>query len=416
MARLKEKDYTYFTTVRGMCRQCRNIVPARVFFRDEQVWQQSLCPNCENEPGLIAADKNWYLKNVIKPMPDRAPLIGARPSKSGCPHDCGPCVWHAARCQLPVISITNACNLRCPNCFTYNRADKIYYMTAEEMQKGVDWIVEATGTVDLIDITGGEPTLHPQLIELLGICRRDEIGRIAINSNGIRLAEDESLCVQLAELGAYVILSFNTFDREASRRIHGQDLTEIKLKAIDNLTRAGVKVTLLNVMIHGVNEDAIAGIFDLMHQNDNIISLTVQTMAFTGQGGGQFARSRHIPVDEATRIVCEQSRGMLKFEDFISKPPAHPLCYLICYILKSDQEFLPFTRFTSDENLLRLLRDSYLIRPGSSETLFTDAINQMYAEGKNEYLSALRGLVEKLYPSGSVLTDFQRQQVAESAV
>ena len=61
MARLEERDYTYFTTVRGMCRGCRQVVPARVFFRQGQVWQQSLCPTCENPPALIAADKDWYM-------------------------------------------------------------------------------------------------------------------------------------------------------------------------------------------------------------------------------------------------------------------------------------------------------------------------------------------------------------------
>ncbi len=104
MARLEERDCTYFTTVRGMCRQCRSVVPARVFFRDGQVWQQSLCPGCENEPVLIAADKDWYLENVLRLLSDHAPLRGAQPGARGCPHDCVPCVWHASLCQLPVIT------------------------------------------------------------------------------------------------------------------------------------------------------------------------------------------------------------------------------------------------------------------------------------------------------------------------
>ncbi len=128
MARLKEKDFTYFTTVRGMCRKCRAVVPARVFFRDGSVWQESLCPTCSNEPALIAADRDWYLANVLKGTADRSPLPAAKPSKRGCPHDCGPCAWHASPCQLPVISVTNACNLRCPISFTYNRTDRIYHM------------------------------------------------------------------------------------------------------------------------------------------------------------------------------------------------------------------------------------------------------------------------------------------------
>ncbi|HDY65935.1 MAG TPA: hypothetical protein ENH84_06870, partial [Phycisphaerae bacterium] len=156
MARLGERDYTYFTTVRGMCRTCRRIVPARVFFRDGSVWQEPLCETCQNSPVLIASDKDWYLHEVLKGHPDRAPLRFATLPKHGCPHDCGPCTWHASNCQLPVISITNACDLNCPICFTYNRPDRIYHMPVEEMTRTCDWIIESSEQVDLINITGGD--------------------------------------------------------------------------------------------------------------------------------------------------------------------------------------------------------------------------------------------------------------------
>ena len=416
MARLAEKDYTYFRTVRGICRQCRQITPARVFFKDNQVWQESLCPNCQNEPALIASDQNWYMTNILKAMPDHSPLPYANPSKKGCPHDCGPCTWHASPCQLPVISVTNACDLRCPICFTYNRQDAIYNMSTEEMKRTVDWIIESSQQVDLINITGGEPTMHPDIISILHECKRPEIGRITMNSNGIRLAQDYKLCQQLAEMGIYVILSFNTFDGNTSKQLHGRDLTEIKLKAIDNLTRAGVKLTLLNVMIHETNEDSISGLFNLMRQNDNILSLTVQTMTYTGQGGGSFKRTQHIPVDLAARKVCQHSDGMLEFSDFLARPSAHPLCYQVCYLLKSGNKMLPFTKFAPKEQIEQLFQDSYLIRPEKGQDFFTDVINQLYSQGQTEYLATLRELVEKMYPAKSFITDFQRQKIAESTV
>lgn len=416
MARLEERDYTYFTTVRGMCRRCHTVVPARVFFRDGHVWQQSLCPSCENQPAMIAADKDWYLENVLRPMPDRSPLPGATPCSRGCPHDCGPCAWHASPCQLPVISVTNACNLRCPICFTYNRDDRLYHMPVKEMRRTVDWIVESSGAVDLINITGGEPTLHPAILDILKACKRDGIGRVTMNSNGIRLADDGSLCEQLAELGVYVILSFNTFDRQVSTRLHGRDLVDIKRRAIDNLTRAGVRITLLNVLIRGVNEDALSGLLNLMRTNDRILSLTIQTMTYTGQGGSSFPRDRHVPVDAAARAVCDASQGQLAFSDFVSRPSAHPLCYLICYMLKNGDTLLPFARFAARTEIEKLIADSYLIRPGRDDAFFTDVINAVYAQGQTEALATLRGLVEKLYPSGSPLSDFERQQIAESSV
>lgn len=416
MARLAERDYTYFTTVRGLCRQCRGIVPARVFFRQGQVWQESLCPTCEDEPALIASDQEWYLANVLKEMPDHSSLPGAHSPARGCPHDCGPCGWHASICQLPVISVTNVCNLGCPICFTYNRADRVYHMSTAEMQRTVDWIVESSGPVDLINITGGEPTLHPQILDILDCCRRPEIGRVTMNSNGIRLAEDVELCEQLAERNVYVILSLNTFDSAVSQRLHGRDVVDTKLRAIENLTRAGVRMTLLNVLVRNENEDAIGGILKLMQQSDNILSLTIQTMTYTGQGGGRFARAPHVPVDEAARIVCEQSDGQLEFGDFVSRPSAHPLCYLICYMLKSSGGFLPFTRLASRQRIEALLRDSYLIRADADGAFFTDIVNDLYAGGETELLGLLRTLVTRLYPEHRTLSVAERQRLAESAV
>ena len=416
MARLDERDDTYFTTVRGLCRQCRQVAAARVFFREGRVWQQSLCPTCENPPALIAGDQDWYLASTLRPMPDRAPLAGSHPPQRGCPHDCGPCRYHASPCQLPVVSVTNACQLRCPICFTYNRADRLYYMPVDQMRRTVDWIIESSGRVDLINITGGEPTLHPQILEILDCCRRDEIGRITLNSNGLRLADDPELCRRLAERNVYVILSLNTLDGQISRRLHGRDVVSDKLRAIDNLTRAGVQMTLLNVMIRGINEDAIAGLWSLMRQNDRVLSLTVQTMTYTGQGGGRFERTGHIPVDEAAQIVCRQTDGELEFGDFVTRPSAHPLCYLICYALKAGGAVVPFARLAGADRLAEMIADSYLVRPHEGQDFFTDAINQLYAQGRTEHLRVLRRLVEELYPPGRPLGPFDRQRIAESAV
>jgi len=416
MPRLEERPYTYFTTVRGMCRGCREIVPARVSFQGESVYQEALCPRCSNRRVKIAHDKTWYMEQVLRPMPDRSPLKGARAPRHGCPHDCGPCTWHASPCQLPVVSITNACNMDCPICFTYNRNDRHYFMTVEEMNRTVDWIIESSGKVDLINITGGEPTLHPQLIDLLNCCDRPEIGRITVNSNGLTLAEDLDLCRRLAEIPASVILSFNTLDRDASLQLHGRNVVEAKLQALENLTEAGVKTTLLNVMVRGANEEAAGAILDLMRKNDSILSLTVQTMTYTGQGGGRYPVADPIPVDEAAGIVCGHSSGELAFSDFVRRPSAHPLCYLVCYLLKTGETFTPFARFLAPEKLQELMKDSYLIRVADEEEFLRDIVNDLYARGEQKLLEVFRTFMEELFPKNRSLTPFERQRVAESSV
>ena len=416
MSRFDEREYTYFSTVRSMCRSCRSIVPARVFFREGKVWHQNLCPCGRSQPALIAEDKDWYLENILRPCFDRSPLKRSHPLKKGCPHDCGPCAWHATPCQLPVISVTNACDLGCPICFTYNRPDRIYHMSVEEMDRLVDWTIASSDRLDLINITGGEPTLHPRILDILRCCKRPEIGRITMNSNGLRLAKDLELCEQLAELGVTVILSFNTFEPKTALLLHGRDVVEAKLQAIENLVRAGVKMTLLHVMMRNTNENAIAGILDLMRAHDQILSLTVQTMTYTGQGGSHWPLRQHIPVDEAARIVCQQSGGAFAFSDFLPRPSCHPLCYLTCYALKSGNTFLPFARFAPSKKILSLMENSYLIRLDEEEGFFKEVINSLYSEGKTEPLKLFRELIEGLYPRNREVSVFERQRLAEASV
>jgi hypothetical protein len=399
-----------------MCRSCRNVTPARVSLRDGKAWQQSLCPTCDTQAALIAGDATWYLEQVLREFPDRSPLLGAHPPRHGCPMDCGPCTWHASPCQLPVMSVTNACNLNCPICFTYNRPDRLYHMPVGEMRATVDSIIGMSGGVDVINITGGEPTLHPQITDLLEVCQRPEIGRITMNSNGIRLAGDPGLCDRLAELGVCVILSFNTFDPEVSVCIHGRDLVEMKLRAIENLARSGCRMGLLHVMIRGVTDNAISGIFELMQNNDHILSLTVQTMTHTGQGGGKWERREHLPVDEAARTVCAHSGGRMEFSDFVPRPSAHPLCYLTCYLLKSGGSWVPFGRFAPREKLLEMMKDSYLMRLEDHRDFISGVINDLYARGEPELLGTFRRLIETLFPRHAMPGAFERQRLAESSV
>ncbi len=416
MARLEERRETYLTTVRGMCRTCREISPARILLRDDGVYQQSLCPKCANEPAFIASDRDWYLANVLKSMPDHSPIKGAKPARLGCPLDCGPCTWHASSCQLPIISITNACNLRCPICFTYNRTSPLYNMSSLEMERIVDWVIESSGPVDLINVTGGEPTLHPDLPAILKCCQRPEIGRITMNSNGILLAQDMDICRMLADLGVYVILSFDTLNSETSRRMCGMDLVDIKKKAMDNLARAGVRMTLLNVMVRGLNENEIGDVLEIMCSDDHILGITIQTMTHTGQGGSSWPDRRHIPVDEAVAILCSHSKGRLQFSDFVQRPSAHPLCYLSCYMLKSDHgELLPMARYLPTDEIERVTRESYLPRTDCQEELFRKMVDECYSRGDERNLQSFRDMLLRLYPPGKVLSSFERQRAAEAS-
>ncbi len=414
----ENRPYTYLGTVRGMCRECRSLVPCRILEEGGKVYQERICPTCAPSRALIAEDVAWYSKAVKSAVHCKPPAIPGTNVRKGCPWDCGPCQFHANACHLPVFSVTNVCNMNCPICFTYNRPDVPYHMTREELRSILDGVVERAGPVDLVNITGGEPLLHPKIVSLIEECKRPEIGRVTVNSNGCVLAENEALCRQLADLGVYVILSFDTLRPATSMTIHGRDVVAIKRKALENLQRFAIGTTLLNVMIRGVNEDEIGAIIDLAGAYSVVRSVTVQNMTFTGQGGKAFEPRQHLPLDGAARAIEEGTKGSMRREHFFPHPAAHPLCYSVAYFLKTDGGYRSFTDFLQVDQLREMLAGGYLLRP--TETVFEQlkgALDRLWAEGADEtLLRELKGLLTRMYPPGKALPHFERQRIAEESI
>jgi 7,8-dihydro-6-hydroxymethylpterin dimethyltransferase len=409
------RPYTYLGTVQGMCRECGTLVPARVLEEDGAVYQERLCPKCGSARARLADNVSWYLTRSATTVHCKPSLLPGTAVTRGCPHDCGPCVAHANACHLPVFSITNACNMDCPICFTYNRADQKYFMSRAELRDLLDRLLARVGPLDLINITGGEPTSHPDILDLLHECKRPEMGRITMNSNGLRLASDEGLCQALAELGVYVVLSFDTFQPERALKIHGRDVTKQKQQALENLQRFGIGTTLLNVMIRGLNDDEIGEIIHLAKTYPVVRSVTVQTMTFTGNGGKHFQPRETMPLDGAAKAIERGTKGEMRESDFFPHSSAHPLCYSIAYYLKDGERLRSLTDFFSIEELRGMLAQGYLLQPGEKgQELFRQAVDRLWAEGDpGNHLPAVRRLVDRMYPTGKSLSASERQLAAE---
>jgi 7,8-dihydro-6-hydroxymethylpterin dimethyltransferase len=457
------RPYTYLGTVQGMCRQCRRVVPCRVLEDGGAVYQERLCPTCGPSRARLADDAAWYRRMMRTTVRCKPPQGEPLPVRAGCPHDCGPCGLHAGGCQLAVFSVTNVCQMACPICFTYNRPDRPYYMPREELRRLIDGVVARSAPLDLVNVTGGEPTMHPDIFDLLAECRRPEIGRVTMNSNGLRLAEDEAFCRALADLGVYVVLSLHTLRSDRSLAIHGRDVVAAKRRALENLQAAAVPTTLLHVMIRGVNDDEAGDVLALAREYPVVRSVNVQTMTYTGQGGGTFglkdasdipvtrvplaacppvrspentggqaARGtrrmdapdtpldsrNHLPLDGAARAIESATGGQVRQEHFVPHPSAHPLCYQVAYYLKGGDRPRSFTEFLGPAELRDLLAGGYLAQASEAgERHLRTAIDRLWAEGNDPALLAqLKDLVAWLYPVGVNLTRFQRQRLAEEAV
>lgn len=406
---------TYLKSTMAFCDRCDKTELARIMAKKSGVYLERMCPVHGVESVKIARSPEWYMERAGKPrlahdIKDRLP------SQKGCPFDCGPCQWHTGGIHLPVFSITNDCNLNCPICFTYNRPDRKYFMSVEETRQIIGQIVEKSGGVQLINLTGGEPTLHPDLFAVLDACRSEGIGRITMNTNGIRIAEDQAFAERIRESGVQLVLSLDTLDPEKSRIIHGKDITGAKQACLERLEALNIPTTILPVCIKGVNEDEVAEIVHQYLRKSFVCSITVQNMTFTGKNGSRFEPRKHITMDEIEELLS--TKEGVAAQDFFPLSSYHPLCYSAAYYIVHDSRLVSLTRVLDKESIAAMSTNGYLLKPGKDLSAeFRDGINRLWASGADDAdIAVLRKLLTALYPQNRRLTLDKQARILEEWV
>jgi uncharacterized radical SAM superfamily Fe-S cluster-containing enzyme len=394
----------------SLCRVCKNGVSARVVATASgEVWMRKTCPTHGAQQVRLSTSAAWYESTRPALPPPAPPRTIRREVEHGCPFDCGPCASHQQRIRLPVVTITSACNLDCPKCYVHNKNEEAYHMEPAEFARILDHLkAEHGGDLDIINLTGGEPTVHPRFLEFLRLARDAGVHRVTICTNGIRLARDEALVEKLAELGARIALSFDTFERAPDLALQGAHLVGLKLRCLDLLEKHDVDTTLIPVMTRGVNDTEIGRIIRLGLERPNIRHLEIHTITYTGQGGSTYDRSGRMSMFEVLEAITATTDGLLGPDDFVSSPCAHPLCYQIAYMLVDPDGGppVPFTRFLSREALRGALADRLYIEPSPAlEAAVQDAVDRLWVErpaGADRMLGLLRRLLDAVFPRRAV--------------
>ena len=402
----------------SLCPTCLGSVPAEVVRRGDQVVMTKQCDRHGASEVVVAHDADWYQRISSYPAAVTPPTT-TRTVERGCPFDCGPCAQHEQTAMLPIVPITSACNLDCPICYTHNKNDGAYHMTEAELRAILGHIARTDPARRLINITGGEPTMHPDFARLIELCHTEGIRRITISTHGLGLLKDEALVARLAALDARVILSFDSFRDATNHALLGANLTDAKLRVLALLERHGVSTTLLPVVARGHNHDELGAFVDLALGRDFIRSLELHTMTFTGQGGLGFDGAARYTPDQVLADLEVQTAGRLRRTDFVPSPAAHPTCYQVTYLLRvAPDRWLPFPRFMSWDELRAMLAGMLYLEPGpAAEATLHDVIDRVWSgatelgDDADLVLAALRGLVDTVFAPG--LTDDQRLRASE---
>jgi uncharacterized radical SAM superfamily Fe-S cluster-containing enzyme len=186
----KSAPYLFFGQTTSLCEACLDLVPAKVIVEDGCVFYLKRCREHGVQKTLISDDLAYYKAQKDWLKPGDRPLAPQTRTDHGCPWDCGLCPDHEQHSCLALIEINEACNLSCPVCFADSSVKRQAHRTLAEIERALDVVVASEGEPDLVQLSGGEPTIHPQFFEVLAAARRRPIRHLMINTNGIRIARE----------------------------------------------------------------------------------------------------------------------------------------------------------------------------------------------------------------------------------
>jgi len=314
-------------------------LPAQLV-EDGRVWLTRTCPDhgtietlYEENPRILDYLERWQAP-TRGPTPDDPAADGPVP---GCySRGLGP-RQRQHTCIL-LEEVTGRCNLNCPTCFAASGSNAGGFAPLEAVLASVDCRLERDGgSLDVVMISGGEPTLHPQLPALIEELAARPIVRILLNTNGLRLAHDDRLLGLLRDHRDRVEVYFQ-YDglRPATWEHHrGRDLTEVKARTLDRLSGAGVFTTLVMTAALGINDDEIGGVVQTALDTPYVGGVCIQPAFGSGRSPG-IDPARRLTHTGVLARLGPQTGGQVTWEDLIGLPCSHPHCASVGYLVRTD--------------------------------------------------------------------------------
>lgn len=376
MPSLPLRDHRFLGLTQSLCPDCLTVVPAKIVAREGRVYFRKQCPEHGVREDFVCGDERWW-DRVEYSLPGRVPAHMAIEPRRGCPYDCGLCTEHEQHTCVAVLEITSSCNLTCPLCYASSAPGGVPLSVAD-CRRAIDWLVHYEGRPEILQLSGGEPTVHPDFIEILDYACRQPIDVVMINTNGLRIAADRRLRDELARRNrrCEVYLQFDGFTDGANEYLRGERLLEAKLKAIELLGELDVRVTLVTTVEAGVNLDQLGALVKFGGERPWITGVSFQPATYVGRHVLPATLERRVTFPEVIRAVAEQSEGAWRESDFLPLPCAHPNAHSLAYAYRAGGRLFPLTRFIDIEQHLDLLANGITFNRTSARRLIAEFMSR----------------------------------------
>jgi len=344
----------------SLCPQCLERIAATIVERNGQVLLVKDCPQHGHFEDVYWADIETYKRF------DEYGKIGkgiANPrtkTDKQCPYDCGLCPNHKSHTVLSIIDVTNACNLQCSICFAH--AGKIGYLYRPDVKTIGEIMDNLRSNLPVpppaLQLSGGEPTVHPDILEIVKMAKDKGFRHIELNTNGVKIADEKNgveFLRQLRDAGVDTLyLSFDGVRPEAylgrapshldekGKQEYASWLFNVKKKVIENCREIGLRsVVLVPVVVRGMNDTQLGEIIQFAIKNIDVIRcVNFQPVSFAGRTEAWEVKQGRITIPEAMRRIEEQMNGVLRVDDFYPIPCTYPISdFLNLYKSKAHVEF-----------------------------------------------------------------------------
>jgi uncharacterized radical SAM superfamily Fe-S cluster-containing enzyme len=382
---------------------CLARVPADVFERGGGVWMDKACPEHGPFSALLAADRRHYF------VAD--PAVGALGSCCGPGRHCGDQVANHS-CNL-LVEITQRCNLACPTCYADSSPRREEFLALAAFDELLDGLLaKGKGDADLLQLSGGEPTIHPEFFEILDRALARGFRQVYVNTNGIRLA-DRAFAGRLAARGGRVsvYLQFDGFKRATLELLRGRgDLLDTKLRAADNCEELAVSTIPVMTLTPGVNDDEVGAFLRFAAGRPRSVrKVTIQPAMYSGRYENP-RLVRRATVADVARLVAAQTGGLFREDDFTPIPCSDPNCFSLAVALRRGAELIPVSRYLpryrawgdeANRGLIAAVADAFDDPAGLSGLLGTAFAGGALAALDERTVDELLRLVEALPAGGA---------------
>ena len=358
---MSQKDYDFLEWTTSLCPECLKTVPGKIVARGGRVFIRKQCAVHGQQEELLEDDAAYFIHRNEFSRPGSACELQVG-IVNGCPYDCGLCPNHEQHTCIGLIEVNTACNLRCPAC--YADAGRPGALSLPVIRRMIDFYMASEyGKAEILQLSGGEPTLHPEILDVIGYAWSAGLAYVMLNTNGLRLASDEPFVRELGKLvGNFeVYLQFDGLNGRVSRTLRGRNCLPEKLRAVEMLEKHNIPTTLVMTVQNGENDGQIGDVVAFAMRHRNIRGVNFQPMAYFGRRS-----MAAVPQDRATltgvlQKIEAQTAGLIRMADF-APLPCDVDRVAVTFLYRKNGAYTPVTRGIDLRQYLPYIRNTFAFR------------------------------------------------------